>query len=155
MSQEDGSVGEGRELATQNGARLRLLGLTYWLIAKHENGRMEVFTVDSDGDGGEALPVFSYEEEAEMFLRLGEFGDGWQVKKSASGELVSVLLGPCAGVGRVTLDPLPEVVAGIASNLLVSLYRGQFIEHLMDNGSLQFSMLDRGSPLVVTEAVRG
>jgi hypothetical protein len=82
-------------------------------------------------------------------------GTAGRSRRVPLGELVSVLLGPCAGVGRVTLDPLPEVVAGIASNLLVSLYRGQFIEHLMDNGSLQFSMLDRGSPLVVTEAVRG
>ena len=40
----------------------------YWLIAKSENSRIEVLTLDRDGE--EMLPVFSHEEEAEMFLRL-------------------------------------------------------------------------------------
>ena len=53
-----------------------------------------------------ALPVFSFEEEARMFLELGAL-DGWRVREPAVGKLTSVLFGPCAGVRRVALDPLP------------------------------------------------
>ena len=152
MSREDERVEERRELVTENRAGRIFPGLKWWIVTRYENGRIEVLTIGSD-DGGEALPIFSYKEEAEMFLRLGEFGNGWQVKESASGMLVSVLLGPCESVGRVALDPLPEVVAGMAANELISLDRDQFIDHLIDNGSLQFSIPDRGDPPVVTEAV--
>ena len=66
-------------------------GSVYWLIAKNENGPLEVLTTGLSG-GEEALPVFSHEEEAEMFLCLGELGDGWQARESAAGELTSILL---------------------------------------------------------------
>jgi nitrous oxide reductase accessory protein NosL len=49
----------------------------YWLIAKHENSRLEILASGLAGCE-EAVPVFSHEEEAEMFLRLWERGcDGW------------------------------------------------------------------------------
>jgi len=67
---------------------------------------MEVLTTNL-ARGGEALPVFSFEDEANMFLRLGAFGDDWRARETAGGELVSVLCGPCAGVDRVVLDPIP------------------------------------------------
>ncbi len=103
-------------------------GSTYWLIAKVENGRMEALTVD--GGGGEALPVFSHEEEAELFLCLGETGDGWRARESSAGEVVSLLFGPCAGVGSVALDPLPGTVTGALIELL-SLSRERFLDRLM------------------------
>ena len=78
-----------------------------WLIANHENGRMGVFTLGSDDK--ETLPVFSFEEEAETFLRLGETETGWRVTETTTGELISLLHGPCASVKKVTLDPLPVV----------------------------------------------
>jgi hypothetical protein len=78
-----------------------------WLIANHENGRMDVLILGSDDK--ETLPVFSFEEEAETFLRLGEMGTGWWARETTGGELFSLLYGPCAGVKRVTLDPLPVV----------------------------------------------
>ena len=68
----------------------RAPGSTYWFIAKNENGRVEVLTVDL-GEGEQALPVFGYEEEAEMFLCLGGAGDGWRARESTPRELVSVL----------------------------------------------------------------
>jgi hypothetical protein len=55
------------------------------------------------------LPVFSFEEEAEMFLRLGGYGGRWRAWESCAGELVSVLCGPCKDVKSVALDPLPEM----------------------------------------------
>lgn len=56
--------------------------------------------------GGEALPVFSFEDEARMFFELGTSGR-WQVGKMTEAELASVPASPCAGVGRVVLDPPP------------------------------------------------
>jgi hypothetical protein len=76
-----------------------------WLIANRENGQMGVFTLGSDDDK-ETLPVFSFEEEAETFLRLGETGTGWRARETTAGELISLLHGPYAGVKRVALDPL-------------------------------------------------
>jgi hypothetical protein len=83
----------------------------WWLLAKTENGRVEFLTTARDEDGGETLPVFGYEEEAEMFLHLSGYGDdGWSARESSSGEIVSVLCGPCSGAGSVALDPLPRMV---------------------------------------------
>lgn len=81
---------------------------TRWLIARERDVELEVFTVEHEG--GSILPVFSFEEEAELFLRLGAVGDGWQARETSSGELVSVLCGPCARVEKVALDPLPFAV---------------------------------------------
>ena len=68
---------------------------------------MEVLTASVRG--AEALAVFGFEEEAEMYLRLRGLEVGWWVRETTRGELVSILYGPCAHVGRVTLDPPPEV----------------------------------------------
>ncbi len=116
-----------------NGARSdgRQRGSTYWLIAKDESDRVEVLTIECGGQ--RALPVFSFEEEAELFLGLGGIGDGWWVRESGAGEIVSVLYGPCAGVRSVVLDPLPEMVADGAVEL-VRLSRKRFVEHLVGRG---------------------
>lgn len=89
---------------------------------------MEVLTLDRDGE--EMLPVFSHEEEAEMFLRLGGAGDAWRVHESDAWELVMVLYGPCAGAKQVALDPLPKMVAERTVGL-VSLRRERFLKRLM------------------------
>lgn len=72
------------------------------------------------------LSVFSFREEAELFL-LGGFPEGWVVRKSAARELVSVLFGPCATVKNVALDPLPEMVAGKTVGL-ACLPRVRFVD---------------------------
>ncbi len=100
----------------------------WWLIANTGNSRLEFLTTESGADGGETLVVFGHEEEAEMFLRLGQVGfDGWQARESTAGELVSALYGPCASVERVALDPLPEMVAERTVGL-VSLSRERFVD---------------------------
>jgi len=112
-------------------------GSVYWLIARNDNRRLEVLTTGEPG-GEEVLPVFSHEEEAEMFLRLGQGGfDRWQARESTAGELISVLYGPCAGVERVALDPLPETVAETRANLFVSLDRERFVARLIDKASIR------------------
>ena len=102
----------------------------WWLITKHENARIEFLTTGRDEDGGEALPIFGYEEEAELFLHLSGYADSWSVRESSSGEIVSVLSGPCSGAESVALDPPPEMVAD-GTLRLVSLRREHFLARLL------------------------
>ena len=102
---------------------------TFWLISKIEAGRMDVLTTDLVGQRP-ALPVFSFADEAEMYLDLGPGRGRWRVRETAVGELVSVLLGPCAGVGRVLLDPVPDLGGRVLSEL-VGVEKGDFVEHLL------------------------
>jgi hypothetical protein len=90
---------------------------------------MKVLMVGCSGE--QALPVFSGEGEAEMFVWLeGAFEDGWRVRETSAGELVSILYGPCAGVGRVALDPSPGMEA--ESIRLVSVGRERFVSWVVD-----------------------
>ena len=106
-----------------------------WLIAKRDDGRMDVLTLGPEENGEEeALPVFSYEEEAEAFLCLlkdDEKKKGWQSEQTTAGGLVSVLLGPCADVNGVALDPLP-LPLGRAMLPLVSMNRDPFFQYLLE-----------------------
>ena len=80
----------------------------FWLIVRQHTRGLEVFTTGCEGD---MLPVFSFEEEAHMFLRLGlPEKEGWRVRESTCGELTSVLHAPCRDIRHVVLDPLPETV---------------------------------------------
>jgi hypothetical protein len=125
---EEFSTKVGLARAAPEGTRRRL---RWWLIAKTENGRVEFLTTAREEDGGETLPVFGYEEEAEMFLHLGGYGDdGWSARESSIGEIVSVLCGPCSGVKGVTLDPLPGMVDD-GTLCLVWLGRERFLDQLL------------------------
>jgi len=110
----------------------------YWVIAKDAKDRfgpLDLLAVDLDGTG-EALAVFSFEEEAEMFLWLKRTEDGQEVRETTPGQLVSILYGPCADVGRVVLDPLPEIGASMQIRLL-SMDRRDFVESVMGARSLE------------------
>ena len=128
-----------REGAETAGAVSRRAGTQrYWVIAKDAKGgfgQLDLLTVDLDGTG-EALPVFSFEEEAEMFLWLQTTEGGWEVRETTPGQLVSILYGPCADVGRVMLDPLPEVGARMQISLL-GMDRNDFVESVMGARSLE------------------
>jgi hypothetical protein len=109
----------------------------YWVIAKDAKdgfGQLDLLTVDLDGTG-EALPVFSFKEEAEMFLWLQTTEEGQKVREIAPGQLVSILYGPCADTGRVMLDPLPEVGARMQIGLF-GMDRHDFVESVMGARSL-------------------
>jgi hypothetical protein len=80
-------------------------------------------------DGRRVLPVFSFEEEAALYLRLGNGGCCW-VRPTGAGELVSVLYGPCREVELVALDPVSEVEAEVMSRL-VCLKRESFVNVLL------------------------
>jgi hypothetical protein len=106
------------------------LASKWWLLAKDGSIRAGVLLCDCGG--AQALPVFSGEGEAEMFVWLGgAFEDGWRVRQTSAGELVSILFGPCAGVGRVALDPAPGMTAETIH--LVSMTRERFVSWILDN----------------------
>ncbi|QYJ16913.1 hypothetical protein Rxycam_02749 [Rubrobacter xylanophilus DSM 9941] len=101
----------------------------YWLLTALDESRMRVMTLIT-GEGEELLPVFSFREEAELFLRLGGAGEGWGVRETRGGELLSLLSGLCRNVSGVALDPFPEL--GRTSLLsLVSVGRERFIRRLL------------------------
>src|ERR687890_1923022 len=124
---------------------VRRSGSAYWLIVNNENGRIEILIDGLAGKGKEALPVFSHEEETEMFLSLSEAKDDrWRARESTAEELISVLSGPCAGVKEVALDPLPEMVAQRTLGL-VSLSRERFMDLLLrEDGHRRVGENDRG-----------
>jgi hypothetical protein len=129
------STREGAE--TARGVPRRAGTQRYWVIAKDAKdgvGQLELLTVGLDGTG-EALPIFSFEEEAEMFLWLQGTEDGQEVRETTPGQLVSILYGPCADVGRVMLDPLPEIGARMQNSLL-GMDRNDFVESVMGARSL-------------------
>ena len=102
----------------------------YWLLAKRRCGRLEVL-ITSLADGRRVMPVFSFEEEAALFLCLGVEGS-WQVRQTGAGELVSLLYGPYREVELVALDPMSEAEPDVM-NRLVSLKRGRFVDVLLSS----------------------
>jgi hypothetical protein len=112
------------------GERRFLVRTTYsrpfWLIAEYRTGRLEVLRTTL-ASGAEALPVFSFEEEARVFLEFGALDGGWRVRVTTVGELISILYGPCAGVDRVALDPLPGPFVE-APTALAGMGRDAFME---------------------------
>ena len=103
----------------------RRAGSEWWLISRYGGGLTEVLTVDSGGE--EALAVFSFDEEAELFVQLGALGDGWRIEPVAAGDLFSQLLRSQSPFWRVALDPFPEV-AGRRMVDLVCVSRERFIQ---------------------------
>ena len=104
-----------------------VLRSSWWLVAKNGDGPSEVLTLD----GGDTLPVFSGEGEAELFLWLRDMCEyGWEVRRSSAGELVSVLLGPCSSARLVALDPSMEILDRETTELS-GLSRGDFLEWML------------------------
>lgn len=129
------STREGTE--TARGVPRRARTQRFWIIAKDAKngfGRPDLLTVDLDGTE-QALPIFSFEEEAETFHWLQTTEDGREVKETTPEQLVSILCGPCADVGRVMLDPLPEIRARMQDSLL-GMDRNDFVESVRGARSL-------------------
>ncbi len=89
---------------------------------------MEVL-ITSLADGRRVLPVFSFEEEANLYLRLGIPG-GWRVRQTEGGELLSLLYCLCNKVELVALDPMSADETEVMDRL-VSLERERFMDILL------------------------
>jgi hypothetical protein len=102
---------------------------TFWLIVGEgtKTGDLtEVFELGTGG-GTRAWPVFSFEEEALLFLRLGGLEGRWRVIETDAADTIPALTGACPAVEHVVLDPFPEV--GFHRFLdVVSLHRKRFVE---------------------------
>ncbi len=104
-----------------------------WLIVSNDlgagDGPPEILTLGA-GSGLKGdwtiLPVFSFEEEALLFLRLCGFGGGWHASKRGIADLASVLSDACSDVRRVALDPIPEIGSHGPYDF-VSLSREEFV----------------------------
>jgi hypothetical protein len=120
--------------AVERGTGARARFEPSWLLVRDNLGSAgcppEVLTL---GDGGESnesiLPVFSFGEEARLFLRLCGFGGSWRVSKSSAAHLASVLSDACPDAQRVALDPIPEI-GECGPYDLVALPRKEFVRLL-------------------------
>jgi hypothetical protein len=117
------------------------LTTAYWLIEKREAGRTEVLTVGLSGDR-EALPVFSFEEEARLFIWLRRLGEGWDVRETVAGELLLLLFDPQTNAGWIALDPIPEIGGEVLTGI-VSLSRQRFVDRHAGERELKSASLLR------------
>ena len=108
---------------------------------KYETSQLDVLTTNFIGIE-EALPVFSFKEEARMFLEHRALRSPWRVRETTAGELISILFAPCASVERVALDPLPDVGTE-ALVYLASMQREDFVEFLMSRQKLWLFVKER------------
>jgi hypothetical protein len=113
----------------------KVAGRPHWLIAKHGVSGMDVLTIHL-GDSREVLVVFTFEEQARVFLdfRFGPSGEGWEPRQTWPGELASVLCGPCSAAKRVAFDPPPEAVEEGESTGLRTVDRDEFLGMLLGEG---------------------
>ncbi len=84
-----------------------------------------------------ALVVFGFEEEAHAFFVSASLGEGWRIRESSAGELISMLFGPCAYVDGVLLDPPPDVCSSAMPPPTVG--RRRFVDFLADRQRLWLS----------------
>ena len=105
-----------------------LAGRAWWLIVREGGDLLEPLCVYAGVE--RVLPVFSFEEEAKLFLQLGSYEAHWRARKSCVVDLVWVLRGPCADVKSVALDPLPEMLED-GTLALVGVRRKRFLEYIL------------------------
>ena len=102
---------------------------TIILVDRHTGARKHG-SVDHRRWRRDSAPLFSFQEEVELFLHLQAKGADWWPRETTTGELASLLLGLCARVEKVALDPLPgfgeRTILGLAST-----GRRRFMRYLM------------------------
>lgn len=120
----------------------------YWLLVRDGHNGIEVLTTGLP-DGRQALPVFSFEEEAEMFLYLRGLRDGWRIRETSPGELLLMFHTLLTGVECVMLDPLPESTRLDTLGLL-STTRKEFMGRL-ERTSGRDREAERGRPSLASD----
>jgi hypothetical protein len=133
-------TGENREGKGMSNKSRGLTSRPLYVIANYRSNRTNLLTLDLAGNDGAVgagedffLPVFSFEEEAQAFLRFFETDveREWRRRETRTRELVSILLGPCARVRQVALDPPPSRTLFAEMLPLVSVNRKRFVRALM------------------------
>ena len=133
----------------------KITGGSYWLITKRATSKMDVLTVRVDSSG-EALAIFGFEEEARMFLELRPAAseEGWCVRQTSMGEIVSVLYGPCSDAKKVVLDPVPEVGRKELVGLL-NMHRNDFLRFLLGDEPSNLRLVPSPAPRPQKKVERG
>ena len=104
-------------------------GAAYWLICDGTEPA-RAFVLDLAGLG-RSLPVFSFREEAELFLALGGLGGGWDVRVGGTGDFIPLLFGTGSDLNNVVLDPLPVMLRDSVAGL-VSVSPARFLNRFLD-----------------------
>ena len=127
-------MGQGRREKEENlagvwrsGARVSEEAV-YWLICDG-TGPPGALVLDLAGLG-RTLPVFSFPEEAEMFLRLDGLDGDWEVREGVAGDFFPHFFRPRAGVESVVLDPLPGSM-GDGAEGPVGIDPGRFVDRFL------------------------
>lgn len=103
-----------------------------YVITRHGKGSLEPLCISLE-TGEKALPVFSFEELARRFLERNVPGSGWRVKEFHNGDLITLLIGPCANVEGVLPNPLPDLLKA-KDALLNPVDRENFVAFLESTG---------------------
>ena len=113
--------------AWRSGTRVSA-GAVYWLIC---DGTRPPGALVLDLAGlGRTLPVFSFPEEAEMFLRLDGLDGDWEVREGVAGDFFPHFFGPREPVESVVLDPLPGTM-GDGAEGTVGIGPGRFVDRFL------------------------
>jgi hypothetical protein len=100
----------------------------HYVVVRHGEKGLEVMRIRLEGRG-EVLPVFSAGWAARGYLFAEAPGGGWYVSTYTPAELISLLVGPCAGVEWMALDPRPGPRSGgEVANLMP---RANFFDYLL------------------------
>jgi hypothetical protein len=119
--------GEQRRGLT-TGVPERSPGPLHHVVTRDGDKGLEILLVPLEGKG-QVLPAFSAGWAARGYLFAEAPGGGWYVRACTAGELVSLLVGPCAGVEWVALDPRPGPrYGGEVANVMP---RENFVDYLL------------------------
>ena len=103
-------------------------GAVYWLIC---DGTRPPGALVLDLAGlGRTLPVFSFPEEAEMFMRLDGLDGDWEVREGMADDFFPHFFGTRERVESVVLDPLPGAM-GDGAQGPVGIGPGRFVDRFL------------------------
>ena len=119
----------------QDGAHARPDDRTHGFWVVLDGGDRTLPLTVSLPDGGEAMALFSGEDEARMFCHLRREGPNPTVRETSTGEVLSLLSGLSSEAKRVALDPFPEILGGRLLELL-TLEAERFARGFASSGSL-------------------
>jgi hypothetical protein len=100
---------------------------SHHVVARDGDKGLEVLRIPLEGKA-ETLPVFTAGWAARGYLFAEAPGGGWYVRTCTPGELASLIIGLCAGVEWVALDPRPGRSGGEAANVMP---RENFVDYLL------------------------
>lgn len=104
---------------------------SYWTITGEGFDHSDTLTFDPDG-GGEALAVFGFREEADLFICCQGASEGWRVRETTAAEIISALRGSHASVERIVVDPLPRSICDGTGIVQLLKSRAAFIRLLIE-----------------------